>query len=125
MWFWWFILICDCITPITMILAGRYMWKHYPKQINGMIGYRTEMSMRNIDTWSFANKYAGKLWWKIGWLTLIPSILAHIPFYKGSENEIGVLCIVIVMIQLILMIGSIYPTEKALKQNFNEDGTKR
>lgn len=25
MWFWWFILICDCIIPVLMIIAGRIM----------------------------------------------------------------------------------------------------
>ncbi len=123
MWFWWFILICDCSIPVTMILAGRYMWKHCPKEINGIMGYRTTMSMKNQDTWSFAHEYAGKLWWKMGWITLVPSVLVHIPFYRGTEDEIGVVCIILMTIQLILMVGSIYPTEKALKRTFNKDGT--
>lgn len=46
MWFWWFILICDCIIPVLMIIAGRMMWKHCPKKINGIVGYRTKMSMK-------------------------------------------------------------------------------
>ena len=66
MWFWWFILICDCIIPAVMIIAGRMMWKHCPKKINGVVGYRTRMSMINMDTWEFAHEYAGKLWWKAG-----------------------------------------------------------
>ena len=44
MWFWWFILICDCLIPAIMIIAGRMMWKHCPKKINGVVGYRTKMS---------------------------------------------------------------------------------
>ena len=66
MWFWWFILICDCIIPAIMIIAGRMMWKHCPKKINGVVGYRTKMSMINMDTWRFAHDHAGKLWWKVG-----------------------------------------------------------
>ena len=62
MWFWWFILICDCIIPAIMIIAGRMMWKHCPKKINGVVGYRTKMSMINMDTWRFAHDHAGKLW---------------------------------------------------------------
>ncbi len=83
------------------------------------------MSMKNMDTWSFANKFAGKLWWKIGWLTLIPSILAHIPFYGADDDSIGIFSIIVMIVQLIVLIVSILPTEKALKQNFNKDGTKR
>ena len=51
MCFWWFMLICDMIIPIVMVIVGRMMWKHCPKHINGMLGYRTTRSMKNMDTW--------------------------------------------------------------------------
>ena len=37
----------------------------------------------------------------------------------------GVLSIIIIVIQLAFLIGSIFQTEKALKRNFNEAGTRR
>ena len=43
MWFWWFMLVCDLLTPIVMIITGRMMWKHCPKQINSLMGYRTAL----------------------------------------------------------------------------------
>lgn len=46
MWFWWFMFICDLMIPIVMIIAGRMMWKHCPKSINGIVGYRTTLSMK-------------------------------------------------------------------------------
>lgn len=42
MWFWWFMLVCDLLVPITMILCGRMMWKHAPEKINGVMGNRME-----------------------------------------------------------------------------------
>lgn len=39
--FWWFMLICDMLIPVVMIIVGRWMWIHCPKNINGMLGYRT------------------------------------------------------------------------------------
>ena len=125
MWFWWFMLICDLIVPIVMIIGGRMMWKHCPKSINGIVGYRTNRSMKNMDTWKFAHKYCGKLWWKIGWLMIIPSALIHIPLYHSDENTIGVAGGILVTVQCIILIVSIYPTEKALKKHFNDDGTPR
>ena len=77
---WWFILICDLLIPIVMILAGIIMWKHAPKQINGLLGYRTTRSMKNMDTWKFAHDHCGRLWWKIGLILLIATIPAHLPF---------------------------------------------
>ena len=125
MWFWWFMLICDIIIPIFMVIAGRMMWKHCPKHINGMVGYRTIRSMKNMDTWKFAHDYCGKRWWKIGWIMIIPSALMHFPLYHSDENTIGVVGGILVTIQCVILIVSIYTIEKALKKQFNDDGTPR
>ena len=42
-----------------------------------------------------------------------------------NDDTIGILSIIIIVIQLVFLIDSIFPTEKSLKNNFNEDGTKR
>ena len=101
MWLWWFWLICDLLIPFVMIVVGRMSWKHCPKNINSLIGYRTTRSMKSMDTWKFAHEYCGKLWWKLGWLIMILTALMHV------------------------LIISIYPTEKALKEHFNDDGTRK
>ena len=125
MWFWWLIFVCDLLIPITMIIAGRMMWKHAPKKINGVIGYRTARSMKNIDTWNFAQEHCGRLWWKIGWIMLLPSSVIHLPFYHSSENMIGIVAAVLYTIQCLALVLSISPTERALKRTFTEDGVKR
>lgn len=125
MWFWWFMLICDLIGPLCMVAAGRMMWKHCPKQINRMTGYRTTRSMKNMDTWKFAHNYFGKLWWKLGWIIMIPSVLISIPLYHSDEKTIGCAGVILVTIQCVIMLVSIYPTERALKEHFNDDGTPR
>ena len=61
MWFWWFVLVCDMLIPILMVIVGNMMRKHTPEKINGMIGYRTARSMKNIDTWKFAHDHCGRL----------------------------------------------------------------
>ena len=118
-------LISDLLIPIIMVVGGRMMWKHCPKHINGMLGYRTTRSMKNMDTWKFAHDHCGKLWWKIGWLMMIPSALIHIPLYHRDKNMIGAAGGILITIQCIILIGSIYPTEKALQKHFNDDGTRR
>lgn len=123
MWFWWFIFVCDLILPILFIVIGRMMWKHCPKEINGVLGYRTKRSMKNLDTWKFAHDYCGRLWWRIGWIILIPSILIQIPFYHSTVDLIGTVGGIICTVQCIILITSIIPTESALKKTFSEDGT--
>ena len=125
MWLWWFWLICDLFIPLVMIVVGRMTWKHCPKNINSLIGYRTTRSMKNMDTWKFAHEYCGKLWWKLGWLIMILTVLMYIPLYQSNDNIIGIAGVVLITIQCTVLIISIYPTEKALKEHFNDDGTRK
>ena len=125
MWFWWFVLVCDMLIPILMVIVGNMMRKHTPEKINGMIGYRTARSMKNIDTWKFAHDHCGRLWWKTGWIMLIPSFVVHIPFYRSAENLIGLVAAVLCTIQCVILILSVFPTEKALKRAFTEDGIRK
>lgn len=96
------------------------MFRHTPKSINGLVGYRTSKSMINQDTWNFANKYCAKLWIKLGISSSIVSILICVLF---DINEI--VSIVIVLIQTFLLLLSIIPIEKALKNTFDENGNRR
>ena len=125
MWLWWFWLICDLFIPLVMIVVGRMTWKHCPKNINSLIGYRTTRSMKNMDTWKFAHEYCGKLWWKLGWLIMILTALMYIPLYQGNDNMVGIAGVVLITIQCTVLIISIYPTEKALKEHFTDDGTRK
>ena len=125
MWLWWFWLICDLLIPFVMIVVGKMSWKHCPKNINSLIGYRTTRSMKSMDTWKFAHEYCGKLWWKLGWLIMILTALMHIPLYQSNDHMIGIAGVVLITIQCTVLIISIYPTEKALKEHFNDDGTRK
>lgn len=122
MWFWWFILAFDLLIPLMMIVIGRLTWKHPPKEINALIGYRTSRSMKNLDTWRFAHHRFGKLMWIFGWGILLPSFLVHLPFYGATENVLGNLCIVVLLIQLFPLLAAIFMTEKALRKTFTDEG---
>lgn len=125
MWFWWIMLICALIIPFIMIVAGRLMWKHCPKEINRLIGYRTKRSMRNEDTWKFAHDFCGKLWWIMGWIILLPSALAQLPFYNSTYTTIGIAIAITAIVQIIALIISIIPTEIALRKNFSDNDKRR
>lgn len=119
MWFWYFMLVCDLMIPALMIITGNMMWKHPPGKINNVIGYRTTRSMKNAETWKFAQNHCGRLWWKIGWIMLIPSFIIHFPFYHSSQNVIGVAGAILCTVQCMILILSIFPTERALKRRFD------
>ena len=58
-------------------------------------------------------------------IILIPSIVIQFPFYHSSDDFIGTFGAILCVIQLVILIGSIIPTEKALKENFTDDGIRR
>lgn len=125
MGFWIFMMIINLILPITMILLGRYYSRKAPKNINWVYGYRTPMSTKNKETWEFAHKYFGKLWYKFGIILLPVSIVAMLFVLGKSENIIGIVGEIICGVQVVLMVLVILPIEHALKKNFDKDGNRR
>lgn len=125
MGFWFFMLIMDLLIPFTMIGFGGYFMKKAPKEINAVFGYRTPMSMKNKDTWEFAHKYCGKIWYVCG-LIMLPITIIFLLLTIGKNEDYvervgGIIC----GVQLIPLIGSIFPTEIALKKNFDKNGKRR
>ena len=81
--------------------------------------------MVNMDTWRFAHSYCGRLWWRVGLVMLVVSVLAHIPFYHSSEEVMGTLASILSLVQVAVLIATVFPTEMALKRTFNDDGTRK
>ena len=116
MGFWIFMLIMDLLLPFTMIGFGRYFMKKAPKEINSVFGYRTSMSMKNKDTWEFAHKYCGKVWYVCGMVMLPITVIFMLLVIGKNEDCVGSIGGIICGVQLIPLIGSILPTEIALKR---------
>ena len=113
-----FILTCSCLMPAIMIILGFLMWKHHPKKISYIFGYRTARSMRNLETWNYANEYAGKLWFILGLATLIPTLAIYIPFLNSNDERINIITLGAISIQAILFAGSFLFVELSLKKKF-------
>ena len=124
MWFWILMFIAAIICPAVMIVAGLYFRKSAPKKINAFLGYRTEMSMKNRDTWEFAHKYIGNLWSVLGSILIVPSAVPMFFLIGKSEELISVFSLIICFVGMAALIASIIPTEKALKKNFDKVGNK-
>ena len=125
MGFWIFMLLMDILIPLTMIVAGRLFWAKTPKDINSAFGYKTTMSMKNKDTWRFAHKYCGKLWFRCGLILLPTSAIPLIFVFNRSIDTIGVVGGIVCVIQIVILVGSIFPTEAALKKAFDSNGSRR
>lgn len=116
--------VCNLLLPLIMVIAGYFMYKYSPKDINGIIGYRTKLSTKNQETWDFAQKFCGKLWLKIGGIMLLLSIILQIPFKESNKNTICWLTVILETVQVIILIVSIVIAEKTLKNTFDKDGNR-
>lgn len=119
------LVICDILIPLVMIICGLIMAKHPPKKPNSFVGYRTEMSMKNDDTWFFANRLCGKIWTKAGIWAAVISIGAIAALYFTPDNIAAIVSIVIILAQLVLVMGTIAPVERRLKEVFDKNGIRR
>ncbi len=123
--YWLFMLAVSLLIPLTMIIFGRHFMSNPPKDINSFYGYRTSMSMKSRETWDFAHRYFGKLWFILG-LILLPMSVIPMFFLLGKSVEtIGNASLVIMGIQLLFLVAPIIPTEVALKKNFDQFGFRR
>lgn len=138
MFFFFYSCFFALLIPATMLLFG-WLWKKKPpKDVNALYGYRTSMSMKNQETWDFAHQKFGTLWRRTG-ACLALFTLAGFPigglllthgnfstlFEPQAAGAIGWLLLALVGVQLVVLVASIFPVERALKQNFDKDGQRR
>ena len=123
--FWIYMLVIALLVPSAMIGFGWLFMRRTPKTIQSLFGYRTAMSMKNKDTWEFAHQYCGKLWFRWGLAMLAPSVVPLLFVLHQEAAVVGTTGSIVVAIQLIPLIGSIFPTERALKKTFDENGIRR
>lgn len=107
------------IIPVMMIAVGT-LWKNNPpKKVNWIYGYRTSRSMKSQEAWEFAHKYSGRLWYKGGVLLTVIAIILLLLSKAIDADVYGKIIIGYMCFELVIMVGSIIPTEIALKRNFN------
>ncbi len=125
MGFWIYMFFMVLTIPAIMIIFGRIFMKKAPEKINWVFGYRTRRSMMNKDTWAFAHKYIGRLWWICGLVLLPLSVIPMLLLLGKDKDMVGSVGAAITMVQMIPLVGTIFPTERALKKNFDDNGWPR
>ena len=125
MGFWFFMLVMGLLFPVVMILFGTMFMKSAPKKINYIFGYRTDMSMKNRDTWEFAHKYISKLWFRFGLLLIPITVIPMLFVISKTENIVGTVGLIVGFINTIVLIVPIFFTEKALNKAFDKDGKRK
>ena len=122
MGFWFFMLCSNFMIPLLMVGFGCFFKKFGAGSINAVIGYRTSMSMKNQQTWDFANLYFARLWIKVGLIMLPISVLLMLPVIGKNTEAVGWWGGALALVQCVVLIASIFPVERALNKKFDKEG---
>ena len=122
MFFWAFMLLCDLSIPLLMMLFGKSFLHGAVTDINSIYGYRTPMSKKNIDTWTFAHRVSGDIWYRWGRTMLPLTAAAMLPVLGKDKDTVGIWGAVLCMILCLAMCMVIPLTEKQLRTHFDKDG---
>ncbi|MGN0747029.1 MAG: SdpI family protein [Aristaeellaceae bacterium] len=120
-----FLLCCDLLIPLMMIVAGWLLRKHPPARISGLVGYRTARSMASMESWRFAQEDCGRRWWRTGWAMLPLSAAVQLPMAGLSMDAASILSLILMTVQTLVMAVVTLRTERALKRTFTPEGQRR
>ena len=125
-----FVTFVECLfsaelIPVLCFIFGILLYKHEPKKINGCYGYRTCRSMKNEDTWKFANNLLGRLWFRGGAVLIVISAAAVLIVNAYWPDTLAAVSGLAVIMDLVFMVASIIGVESAFKKRFSNDGSRR
>ena len=126
--FWIFMLVMNLLIPLTMIIFGYIYNKKTPQKPKSKFaysGYRTSMSMKNEETWEYANRFFGKLWFRFGIVLGLISIIAFFFFIGKDKDTVGFAGMIICYVQLVAMLLPVIPTEISLRRRFDKYGNRK
>ena len=110
-----------------MISFGHSFEKKPPKIARSKFafGYRTVMSMKNEETWEYAHRFFGKLWFRFGIAVGVISIIPLFFFIGKDKDTIGFAGMIICYVQLVAMLLPVIPTEISLRRRFDKNGNRK
>ncbi len=119
--------VMNLLIPLVMIIYGRVFEKKPPKIARSKFafGYRTVMSMRNEETWEYAHRFFGKLWFRFGIAVGLISIIVLFFFIGKDKDTVGFAGMIICYVQLVAMLLPVIPTELALRRRFDKYGNRK
>lgn len=118
-----FLSVCALLTPLSMFFLGRRWRRRPPVNREGLSGYRTAMSRKNDDTWTYAHAYWGRLSTHIG--TALTALSVPILIWSAGHPAFETVVLLLILLQLAALAFTILPTELRLRQVFTEDGRRR
>ncbi len=122
---WVFMLICNLLIPAVAIWYGRRFQANPPREPNGVFGYRTARSMKSRDAWNFAQRKMGQVWGRWGFVMLPLAVVCQaLTLLCPTVDGMCLWSLPITVVEAALLLLSMIPVERALKENFDENGRR-
>ena len=123
---WMLMLVCNLIVPAVVIWYGRRFERNPPKEPNAWFGYRTARSMKSRDAWNFAQRKMGQVWGRWG-LVMLPVVLAcqGLTLLCPDVESMCLWSLPITAAEVVILLLSMIPVERALKENFDGNGRRK
>lgn len=123
---WVFMLICNLLIPAVAIWYGRRFQANPPREPNGVFGYRTARSMKSRDAWNFAQRKMGQVWGRWGFaMAPLAVVCQALTLLCPTVDGMCLWSLPITVAEVALLLLSMIPVERALKENFDENGRRR
>lgn len=107
------------VTPLSMFILGN-IWKRKIPSRDSFLSYRSELALKNDETWNFAHENISKLWVRVGVITAILSIILLRVFADHYTDFI----LWLLMGQMVFFCGSVFFVDSLMKAVFDENGTR-
>ena len=123
---WIFMLICNLLIPAAAVWYGRRFRASPPREPNAWFGYRTARSMKSRDAWNFAQRKMGEVWGRWGYAMVPPVVVCQgLTLLCPTVDVMFLWSLPITAAEVVLLLLSMIPVERALKENFDEYGRRR
>ena len=113
-------LLIGVLSPSLIVILAGLIWQQFPpKKINYLYGYRTQRSMKNQQTWDYANRIGPVMFIKTGSYLLLISVLA----YWLSEPTEAILISGLTLV--VGLIAGVIACERKLEKRFDAEGNPK
>ncbi|MCE2613793.1 SdpI family protein [Flavobacteriaceae bacterium D16] len=113
-------LLIGVLSPSLIVILAGLIWQQFPpKKINHLYGYRTQRSMKNQQTWDYANRIGPVMFIKTGSYLLLIGVLA----YWLSEPTGAIWISGVTMV--VGLIAGVIACERKLEKRFDAEGNPK
>lgn len=112
--------ILAMLTPVCLFSVGLYWKLSPPKGSSQFLSYRTALSMRSAETWTFAHQNISKLWIRIGLILSVVTAVVMVVFRAQYTSFV----LWLIGGQMAFLCVTVFLVDTALKVSFDEAGKR-